>query len=735
VLRVSFERLLEGGECTAFLLGCNTTAENNNSTNITSNCTDSPLACTARSLNRVFVSVLNLTFAFILYAPDLVRFNASYATFNDLPINESQIALEGFILCIGLLLDELDWDGDRCLTATPPDGRPDNPNITLPGDPEVGVFQVPPRTEWECHLDGGAYYWDQRGVVILNATDAFALNATQLLCAINGSRLCSVALSDSVQVLGSAPDDNVTLVFSPQWIDDDNNLNALAVQYNATTGVLLTTLSNASTLLATYGVTSYTQSDCTDPTTPPTPVLSREYACATNGTSNDFIIYTQPFAQFPFKSQAYASYAFTNTHGNTNSYPCTTDMIFTNEFFCGSGNHLFVTTPVGVRPVYTQVQYAGQNLTDLYVNCTGNASAVEFFPPNIAHTAFFICEFNTISYLPFYQIGLDYNKSLVWPVYYYLDAPTSTTRQNMPCINTAPNNYTCQNIPVADLNGMVIDGGSIPNDVLFSDNLDTAEKNVFQCSANPLTTSPNCTRIIVGYANGANVTVELLGGEVYVYGNGTKEPVPCLYSSILTPSTNGTTNVSAMTINSAALAAEDDTQPLPPTTRVMGAAVPYMTFKQQVQYAQQVSLLQYLRRDTRVRDPVLTRVQLDVMLASREAVIQSVAGTAELPRVLRLLVLAADTNSSVFRKQTFICCLSEVVTLSLQAIVDYVYAILYLYQGLLTLPAIPNITVPIPTFEATRDALRAALCRLACTISDLLPFDLTCPNSGLGNST
>ena len=254
------------------------------------------------------MSVLNLTFAFILYAPDLVRFNASYATFNDLPTLETQLALENFLLCLGLLIDELDWDGDRCLTPTPPEGRPDNPNITLPGDPEVGVFNLPPRTEWECHLDGGAYYWDQRGVVILNASNGFALNATQHLCAINGSRLCSVALSDSVEVLGSAPDDNVTLAFSPQWIDDNDNRSALVVTYNATTGELLTTLPNASSLLNIYDVTSYTEEDCTNLTTPLTPVLSRDYSCAINGTSNNFIIYAQPFAQFPLVSQSYATY-------------------------------------------------------------------------------------------------------------------------------------------------------------------------------------------------------------------------------------------------------------------------------------------------------------------------------------------------------------------------------------------------------------------------------------------
>src|SRR6185369_12705694 len=148
--------------------------------------------------------------------------------------------------------------------------------------------------------------WDNRDVVVLNTTNIFNFDGLQYPCLINETRGCALAVSTSVEVIGSAPEDNVTLLFSPTWAVSAG-ADALVLIYNATTGTLLIPLPNASTLLSDYNVTSITTTNCTPPTPLP-PMLGPEWACwGANSTGMYITPYgqstTQYLANFSFYQQ------------------------------------------------------------------------------------------------------------------------------------------------------------------------------------------------------------------------------------------------------------------------------------------------------------------------------------------------------------------------------------------------------------------------------------------------
>ncbi len=707
-MRENLVLLEEGGECTAFLLGCNTTAENNNSTNITSNCTDAPLACTARGLNRVVVATINLTLAFVFYWPDIWRFNATYATFADLPTVELELALDDFNLCFGLFIDMFDLSGEHCLTSTPPDPRPDNVNITLTPDDSVGVYVVPPRTEWECRIENGAFYWDGREVIVLNSTDIFQLNETQYPCFINESRECAIAVSSNgtLEVLGSAPEDNVTLVVSPWW-SQAAGAQALVLVYNATTGTSVQALPNASTLLAYYNVTGVVETDCTHGLPLP-PLLGLEYGCSSTAVLDTYdTVFISTFSQF---LQTYVAYIGSTIVSNVTALPCSYSL--PTNIYCDTG-FLYINVPdVGIRAIFFQNNTESALAFDTPLPCLGTSPA---FP---IHT---VCRFNSLVVLREVPTNppLLPNISLFFPVYYYPNAPASSDTQFLACENEPPPSYTCASIGggnyAMETSGVLLTTAS-PNPTTFI------------CDPNPMLTAPVCTQINISYSNGPDVSIELEGGEVRVFANDSKEAIPCVYADIDIPGINSTSVghlVGMSTVTATALGVQDDERP------IMEEGV---NFRKKISYAQARALEKYLKRDADILKPVATPPELAYMSARAADIIHSMSvnekGLAQIPRFMRLLVLAADENVTVYRKETFICCLSLATTATIQFFISFVFSLIYLFQGILTLPADPTYPVDIPTFSDARDLLRLALCKLACSITALLPFTLSCPGVG-----
>jgi hypothetical protein len=677
-LRRNLVLLEEGGECTAFLLGCNTTADNNNSTNTTSNCTDAPLACTARSLNRIVVSTVNLTLALVMNLPTYLHFNGSEPTFSDLPTQAVELSLEDFLLCFGLLLDEFDFTGNHCLTERPPGPQP-NGSLNLPPDDPIGVFGVPPRTEWECRLDGGAYYWDGRQVVVLNTSDIYDLNSTQYRCLINESRECVIAQADSVEVLGSAPENNVTLIIQPDWVDTANG-SALILVYNATTGTLVSTLPNASTLADVYNVSNVTQEDCTH-SLPLPAMLGPQYACSIADNATGAAVFISPFARDANYSIASFVYNELDPYPSGNPVECQADLPL--SYTCGPDG-IFRN---GTHVVYYQ-NLALLPLTDRPVECHNNS-----YPPVFRNRI--LCQYNTLAFLaesPSPPLVWNVSTPVYWPMYTYPFG--DATRVPLACNNIPPDGYVCGDVMAV----------SPPFAYLITEFIPGLGIAGLDCQNNTLTVAPTCTRITVSYTVGPDVIVELEGGEVRVYANDTKEAVPCVYQGI--------TNSSAASFSASAH---------------VSAAEEGVNLRTLVRRAQALNAARFATRgkhESRVRSELLRdplgrgSLTLDRILA-RSWVAQQATR-----------VFGADVP--VHRIKSLVCCFSEFVTTFGDFVVQTVFAVVYLLQGILTLPANPSYEVLLPTFAASRDALRDAACALGCEIMSFIPFTLSCPNSAGG---
>ncbi len=702
-LRRSLDLFVEGGECTAFLLGCNTTAENNNSTNTTSNCTDAPLACTVRSINRVFVSSLNVSLALIFDLPDLLSFQSNLTTFSALPVVETQLAWEDFIFCFGQFINS--FDTDMCLTNSTPPDRPTNPNFTLAPDDPIGVISIPPRTEWECRIDGGAYYWDGRQVVILNASDVLAYFASQLMCNITATRACAIAVSQSVEVIGSAPEDNVTLLISPSWVDNAG-AQPLILIYNATTGTSLEAVPNATTLVDMYNITSVVETSCTHAGTLPTP-LGPQYACA---LYNNETAYVRPYAQYA--GTFYAAYGTTPLTTPT-PYPCTSTT--PTNLFCGlDGLAYFTLTSVGVRPVYVQVRNVNASAFDQPLACVAGVAPIRFTAP----ASRVVCFANTLVFFrdPFpvtVPVGVD----LFWPIYIYPDISISSTTLSLACENAPPPTYVC----LFDMGLYLMSVSPLTSGELIA-SVTPTEDYLFDCVPNPATTTPVCTRVTVTYLNGLTTVVEIEGGEVRVYANNTKEPVPCLYPSVDLPTINGSSTASA------AFARDDDN---------MLASAEGLSFRDIFTAAHASIDAQYVARDAAMNPVIASTTDLNLLRARPDVVIQQAARSrtpdVRLLRVQRLMTFATDVHvAAVSLKMNIICCSSEVITLTLQMFVSTFYTVVHLLIGILTKIAVPAYPVNVPTFATSRDALRAALCKLACVVTEFIPFEFQCLNSGDG---
>jgi hypothetical protein len=641
------------------------------------------------------VSAVNLTLALVLNLPTYLHFNGSEPTFSDLPTQAVQLSLEDFLLCFGLLLDEFDFTGNHCLTDVPPGPEP-NGSVHLPPDDPIGVFGVPPRTEWECGLDNAAYFWDGRQVVILNATDIYDLYASQYRCLINESRECIIAQAHSVEVLGSAPEDNVTLILQPDWVDTANG-SALILVYNATTGTMVSTLPNASTLADVYNVSNVTQEDCTHVGRLPA-MLGPQWACSKSSTAAYFL---SPFNR---DAQEYiADQVYTELGGNpSDELACQAN--YPSNYSCGDDGIMYTMTPLGLRTIYYQ-NLSDSPLIDRPVGCIPG-SAPPLAEPDL------LCQYNALAYLDRPNTGtpFTYNTSdpLYWPVYYYPDSSVSSAKEPLACENEPPSGYICADIGSGPIGAMALES---PWKLLRTGPITNASGTFYyylECQNNSLTVAPTCTRITVSYTVGPDVVVELEGGEVRVWANDTKEAVPCVYQGI----TNHT-NASSASFSSASLG---------PTASEEG-----INLKTLVRQAQAQTAARFATRGTHesrvraelFRDPLgRGSLTLDRILA-RSWVAQQAT-----------LVFGADVP--VHRIKSLVCCFSEFVTTAGDFIVQTVFAIVYLLQGILTLPANPSYEVLLPTFAASRDALRDAACALGCEIMSFLPFTLSCPNSAGG---
>lgn len=681
-LRRNLVLLEEGGECTAYLLGCNTTADNNNSTNTTSNCTDAPLACTARSLNRVVTSTINLTLALALNLPNLLHFNGTQPTFADMPTVATQLALEDFLLCLGLLIDEFDFTGNHCISDVPPGPQP-NGSIVFPPDDPIGVFGVPPRTEWECRIDGGAYYWDGRQVIVLNTSNIYDLNTTQYPCLITDSRECIIAAAHSVEVLGSAPEHNVTLLILPDWANA-TGAQPLILVYNATTGTMVSSVPNASQLADVYNVSNIVETNCTQ-APPLTPMLGPQYACDTR-------LYKAMFLTSVSRDQEEYGVSFVYADGHT--LDC--DVTLASNYTCGSDGIMYFESPFGQRVVYYQ-QLTATPLVDWPMECVPSSS-----PPEA--TVRLLCQYNTLAVLATNDIPGTFNASdpLYWPVYYYPNSSVSSTRVPLPCENIPPVDYRCEATLANNGVGWMWANGSV-----LETSFNEFPFENLECQNNTLQdTPPICTRITVSYTTGPDVVVELEGGEVRVYANDTKEAVPCIYQGI----TNHTAGA-ASTYGTSGLKASEEG----------------LNLKSLVRQAQAQTAARFATRGTHT-----SRVQATVL---RDPLGR---GSLTADRILARSWIARQAshyvgaNVTLHRIKSLVCCFSELVTASGDFFVQTFYAVVYLLQGILTLPADPSYEVFLPTFAASRDALRDAFCALGCEIMSFLPFTLSCPNSAGG---
>jgi hypothetical protein len=83
-------------------------------------------------------------------------------------------------------------------------------------------------------------------------------------------------------------------------------------------------------------------------------------------------------------------------------------------------------------------------------------------------------------------------------------------------------------------------------------------------------------------------------------------------------------------------------------------------------------------------------------------------------------------NTTLYRKATFLCCLSDTVRAGNDVFIGYVMEWLYTIRALWALPTFPADPFPVPTFSDARDAFHKALCKLACTVTHIIPVTFSC---------
>jgi len=83
-----------------------------------------------------------------------------------------------------------------------------------------------------------------------------------------------------------------------------------------------------------------------------------------------------------------------------------------------------------------------------------------------------------------------------------------------------------------------------------------------------------------------------------------------------------------------------------------------------------------------------------------------------------------------YAKDAFLCCLADVIRHTLRFIIAYYFEWAKFARSILALPAYFNnisaFPFDLPTFRTSKDELREALCRLACTVTRILPDIFNC---------
>lgn len=656
-LRRSYVLLLDGGECTAFLLGCETAALNNpNGTTVVDPvCAEAPAACLARSFNRVAVEALNSTLALIFFLPDLVRFNRDYLTTRDLPLLQLEAAFSTLVQCVSNWLDTLDDNEELCETTVQPEG-PLQPGDVIPLPPPAapitplppGQSPPPPRSTYDCRADGRAYFFDGRAVLVTLTTLAppFSDQEQHLRCDPDESRRCAVAgsVGGSVQILGSSPENNVSILIGAlpgvpklQLFMRTNTGNVLVPQ---------TSPINTSAL----GIATLTNTSCTAPMPLPDP-LPENYACR-----NATVLFVDVYSSANNTRRAGTLLA------NDSAIAC--DIAFNNaDYVCNTTTN---TVHYLGRPVLVRVGTTPPFI-DVPLQCDDMALT---------------CLLNILQVIPTVPaVGL-LNVSFSLEVFYTASAQ-STTLLPVPCERVAPPSYFCNNSRVS------MDGF---NTVASFDFLALDQPEVY-CSANALAAPPACSRIVINYTTpGASAVLEVEGAEVRASINGSRVTVSCQFAS-------------------ARIAASASDPVGPDRTSVEMTTL--------IAHAERRIAHEMRRTDA---DPHYSRADLTFVF-SRTASVASAATFAgtKLSAALMRISNTTDPLAPLFRKETLLCCFSSVVRFAGVFVVATIFEIVIAVRDVIALPAYPELGYAVPTFAESRDALRGALCKFACALTQILP--------------
>lgn len=680
-LRRSYYQLLAGGECTAYLFGCETAALNNpDGTNVTDLvCANAPAACLARSFNKVAVEAINTTLALVFLLPDIVRFNRDYLTARDLPFLELEAAFTSLVECVSNWLDTLDENDDMCLTTTVPEG-PIEPGESVPVPPPPpppiplppGQSQPPLRSTYDCRADGRAYFLDGRAVMVTLTSLLFPFTSQEqhLRCDVDESRRCAVAGSTGglVQIIGSQPEDNATI-----YVGAIPGVPKLQLFWQRNAGNVLVAQPSVVNF-TTYGISSLSNTSCVASTPPPDP-LPETYACRNN--SVHFI---------DVKNEANATTRIGPVVNPTTNatVPCT--------FSYGSGFICNTTTNTSY--------YKGRPVFGLF-----GTFPPYFNIPMACGTEDLGCVLNRVMFIQNTFVALP-NETAPIEVF-YTPTDTSTTRFPIPCERIPPPTFFCNDTRVS-INGVNV----VAN---FSD-LAPEQDPVF-CAPNPRLMPPACTRIIINYTVGASAVIEVEGSEVRATLNDTRVEIPCQYVTANLPVS--TSVFTAAPSPNATTPANGTDAPMGPDR--VGVAMKVVIARTNLRVTQE------LKRPG-LTDPRYSRADLAFFFAKPQAVAQ--AANFQGVKLSAAFYRGANTSQVLYRKETLLCCFSAALRSAGIFVVATVFEIVVAARDLLALPAFPELGYAVPTFVDSRDALRSALCKLACAVTQILPI-LSCNSPGL----
>ena len=95
-----------------------------------------------------------------------------------------------------------------------------------------------------------------------------------------------------------------------------------------------------------------------------------------------------------------------------------------------------------------------------------------------------------------------------------------------------------------------------------------------------------------------------------------------------------------------------------------------------------------------------------------------------------------SSNTSLYRKESLICCLSEAIFYAMEFVGAVVLEVLLTVRGVLAKLALgsPTSEIYIPTFSTAASDLQTSLCRLICAATRILPVTFSCEQLPASNS-